>query len=330
MINYFRRALNPAWYHGHYASPPFFEGWYYKLVTADAAHKYAIIPGVFINQDTSQTHAFIQILNGVTGNSTYHTFHAFEAVPNAFDVHIGKHNHFSLDGLSLAIDDEFGSIRGELQFSGIQPWPVTVTSPGVMGWYGWLPFMECNHGVLSFDHEITGALEIHGEAVDFSGGRGYIEKDWGSSFPAAYIWQQTNHFDTSGTSLTASIATIPNLGRTFTGFIVGFLHQGFLYRFATYNNSKVDKLTVSDTTVEWILYNAHYELSMLSTRASGGLLLAPQKTDMQRRVSETMNAIIEIELAQLSNSRRIPLFKGIGHHAGLEVVGDTGVLTNLL
>ncbi|MCK7537696.1 MAG: tocopherol cyclase family protein [Marinilabiliales bacterium] len=30
--------------------------------------------------------------------------------------------------------------------------------------------------------------------ADFSGGRGYIEKDWGHSFPSAYVWMQSNHF----------------------------------------------------------------------------------------------------------------------------------------
>lgn len=29
--------------------------------------------------------------------------------------------------------------------------------------------------------------------MDFSGGRGYIEKDWGQSFPAAWVWLQINY-----------------------------------------------------------------------------------------------------------------------------------------
>lgn len=330
MINYIRRVLNPAWYHGHHVSAPFFEGWYYKLVTAHADKKYAIIPGVFIHQDTAQTHAFIQLLNGVTGESSYHSFRAFEALPNAFDVRINKNNRFRLDSLSLAVDDEHGKIQGELQFSDLHPWPVSTLSPGVMGWYGWLPFMECSHGILSMYHKIHGTLEIHGETVDFTGGHGYIEKDWGSSFPSAYIWQQTNHFDIPNASLSASIATIPNLGRTFTGFIVGLLYNNHLYRFATYNNSKVDKLLISDTAIDWVLYNNHYELRMLSTRSSGGLLMAPQKTDMHRRISETMNATIEVSLTDLSGSRRRTIFHSVGHHAGLEVVGDTHTLVELL
>jgi hypothetical protein len=32
-------------YHGHGKRPPFFEGWYYKLVSADETQRYAVIPG---------------------------------------------------------------------------------------------------------------------------------------------------------------------------------------------------------------------------------------------------------------------------------------------
>lgn len=33
-------------------------------------------------------------------------------------------------------------------------WPVTLANPGVMGPYSFVPFMECNHGILSMDHAL--------------------------------------------------------------------------------------------------------------------------------------------------------------------------------
>jgi tocopherol cyclase len=41
---------------------------------------------------------------------------------------------------------------------------------------------------------------VGGRRVDFSGGSGYIEKDWGRSFPRAWIWAQSNTFTQPGTS----------------------------------------------------------------------------------------------------------------------------------
>ena len=53
-----RTTLTPGMYHGFNKKPPFFEGWYYKLVSADERYKVAIIPGVILGQDA---HAFVQV-----------------------------------------------------------------------------------------------------------------------------------------------------------------------------------------------------------------------------------------------------------------------------
>ncbi|QII81181.1 hypothetical protein G7057_00970 [Jeotgalibaca arthritidis] len=42
-----------------------------------------------------------------------------------------------------------------------------------------------------------------------STGKGYIEKDWGRSFPKNYIWIQSNHFNDNQRSLFFSYAHIP-------------------------------------------------------------------------------------------------------------------------
>lgn len=41
MIRWLRSTLHPAVYHGHGKEPPFFEGWYYKLVDASEHHRQA-------------------------------------------------------------------------------------------------------------------------------------------------------------------------------------------------------------------------------------------------------------------------------------------------
>ena len=51
-----------------------------------------------------------------------------------------------------------------------------------MGWYAWMPFMECYHGLVSLDHGIEGVLSAESDTVDMTGGRGYTEKDWGAAF----------------------------------------------------------------------------------------------------------------------------------------------------
>jgi tocopherol cyclase len=323
VIRSLRTTLNPACYHGHRRTPPFFEGWYYKLVDASEEHRYAVIPGVFLSEDPDNQHAFVQVLDGRTGHSAYHSYpaDAFWAADGTFDLHIGP-NRFTAERVLLDIESPEIAVRGELRFHGLTPWPVTLASPGIMGWYAWVPFMECYHGVVSLDHQIEGALSIQGRLVEFGGGRGYIEKDWGQAFPAAWIWYQTNHFARPGTSLTASVAIIPWVRRSFPGFIIGLWHAGHLYRFATYTGARIERLDVADEQVSWVVRNRRYRLEMRATRPAGGLLQAPTTVDMGRRIAETLDAEVAVALYGLEGDAARLLFHGVGRHAGLEAVGD--------
>ncbi len=325
MRRFVYETLHPAIYHGYKKNRPYFEGWYYKLISADENTRFAIIPGIFKGEHGND-HAFIQVLDGMNGRATYHEYptSAFRADEEHFDVWMGD-SHFWQDGLSLKIDDEHAKIRGTLNFSGGVGWPVSVIQPGVMGWYAWLPFMECYHGVLSFNHKIMGDLAYNDQSLDFNGGRGYMEKDWGQNFPSAYIWGQTNHFDTEGTSLFTSAALIPSLGRTWRGFLAGLYHAGRLYPFTTYTGAEVETLRLTDDLVYLTIADRQYRLEMVAERQSGGLLKAPIRTEMHKRVDETMQSSIQ---ARLSTRAGNTIFEGLGRNAALEVHGDLERLLN--
>jgi tocopherol cyclase len=316
-----RAVWQPAMYHGHGKRRNFFEGWYFKFVDASEQHVHAVIPGVFLGRDRSISHAFVQVLDGLSGRSTYHRYplDQFAASEREFDMRVGP-NHFRVDGFSIDVADPDRTLRGDLKFDGIAPWPVTTLSPGIMGPYAFVPFMECYHGVLGFDHAVRGSLSMDGETVNFGGGRGYIEKDWGRAFPRAWIWGQSNHFEQPGTSITISVATIPWLGRSFRGFILGLWHNGQLYRFTQYNASKITNLRLTDKHVILHVVNRTHRLAIEATRSEDGLLHAPYRSDMLQRVTESLTATIVVKLIELKSER--VLFEGMGRHAGLEINGE--------
>jgi hypothetical protein len=334
LARFFRATLNPAGYHGPRGKSstrsPYFEGWYFKLVDAQETARLAVIPGVFVGRSPAESHAFIQVLDGNAGDVTYHSFpfDQFQAAPDGFDLRIGP-NHFNLSGMELDIADAQRTLRGEIRFRDPAPvsWPVTLLSPGIMGWYAWVPLMECYHGVLSFNHGLAGALTLGQRLVDFGGGRGYIEKDWGHAFPAAWVWTQTNHFQHhSAACLTASIAVIPWLGRAFPGFIAGLWHQGRLYRFATYTGARTRLLEIGAEQVHWVMERSPYTLEISAFPAQGALLQAPTPSGMDRRIAETLDARVIVRLKQGSQV----IFEDEGRNAGLEVVGDSNRLRRML
>ena len=314
---------HPEAFHGRGRSHNFFEGWYIKLVSSDAAQRWAVIPGIFRGLESagnpgSADMAFVQVLDGQTGRSWFHEYPVtdFRASTKSFDVWVGD-NHFSPDGVELNLPQ----LKGSIQYtSPLDPWPVTLASPGIMGWYGLVPFMECFHGIVSFGHGLTGEISVEGKLVSFDAGRGYIEKDWGRTFPSGYVWMQSNHFASEPeASLIASVAIIPWLGGAFRGFIIGLKHHGKLHKWTTYNKTREVQLSIDDTHVVWRVSGPDGVLEIVAERAAGGLLHAPLRTAMYRRVEETMQAVVAVR--HLSESGKL-LFEDSGLNASMEVFGD--------
>lgn len=321
-----RNVLRPAGYHGSGRTSRYFEGWYVKLVDAARDARLAVIPGVFLAPEQDGPHeAFVQVLDGDSGRSWYQPYPLAEfiAAPDRFAVQIGP-NRFSSGGVVLDLPDV--GLSGRVDFGDVDPWPVTMRAPGAMGWYAWMPFMECYHGVVSFGHDLHGTLRFEGQDLDFTGGRGYIEKDWGQAFPSGYVWMHSNHFDDPSVSLMASVAIIPWLRGSFPGVLIGLRHGGRLYRFATYTGAKVTDLRIDDEHVWLRVSGRDGQLSLRATRPGGAFLHAPIRTEMHKRVEETLQAQISVTLTDPSG--RV-LLQDTGACAGLEVHGDTDRLLRM-
>jgi hypothetical protein len=319
MLNYIKTLWRPEIYHGSGKNANFFEGWFFKIVDRAKEHIFAFIPGISLGEDP---HAFIQILDGRTHQSSYVRFPVEDFISSTkkMEIRIGD-NIFSGEAFELNISSDHQQIKGKLDFGELKPWPVKIASPGVMGWYAFVPLMECFHGVISFDHTINGELSINENNIQFDGGRGYIEKDWGTSFPSAYVWIQSNHFEQPGVSLMASVAKIPWLRKFFRGFIIGLFIDNKLFRFTTYNGARLNYLRLSDFQVQLQVSDKNYILNIEALRAEGGLLHAPYKNHMLTRISETLNSQVKIELFHRQKNSSQLIFSGEGNPAGLDVNG---------
>lgn len=316
MINKIRAFFNPEQFQGWGKTSNYFEGWYFKVLTADVSHAFAFIPGIAMDKKGNQQ-AFIQELDGRKKTALYHKFHVDSFTPTAgkFAIHIND-NYFSENVLKLNLPN----VKGELRFKGNVPWPKSFFSPGIMGPFSFVPFMECYHGIVSMNHTIEGSLNMYGSTIDFTGGLGYIEKDWGRSFPSAYVWMQTNHFSSQGISFKASVANIPWLGNSFVGFIAGLWLNDRLIQFNTYNGTSLTRLKINERSLEIIMQNNRYKLSILAHRDEVTSLASPINGLMDGRIEESMSSIVELELIDTKSGNLI--FSDKGHHAGLEVAGE--------
>ncbi len=322
LLSRLRRIWRPAVFQDGRKTHGYFEGWYFKCVDRGGDHAVAIIPGISLDRAQATSHAFVQLIHA-GGETAYWEYpvSAFRYDPDRFLVEIGP-NRFTLESIELSLEGEPGYVSGSLQMGPPVPWPVRALSPGIMGWYRFVPFMEAYHGVLSLDHSVEGALNINGESIDFAGGRGYTEKDWGRSFPSAWVWGQSNHFDSPGTSVSVSVARIPWMRGSFIGHIVGLLHNGTLHEFTTHNGARITRFELVDGCASMTLSRRDIEIDISISGARPGELRSPVMGAMSGTVWESLEATIEVTL----RAEGKVVFQGSGRHAGVELMDEDSAL----
>ena len=320
IFNRLKAVWNPELYHGWGKKNKFFEGWYYKIVSKDQDYAFALIPGIAMDENGLKQ-AFIQILDGKKLKSNYikFSFDEFKPNPIVHDIKIGN-NRFKLNSIELNLPD----IKGKLIFRDIVPWSKSFFSPGIMGPFSFLPFMECYHGILSMNHSIYGELTINKKKINFDSGRGYIEKDWGHSFPLGYVWMQSNHFSKSKISFKLSVAKIPMKGFSFIGFIAGVWVNSELIEFTTYNFSNLKKCSINKEEVLIKMDNNKYKLIAKAIRSKSTKLAAPIQGFMDSRIEESMNS--KINLVLIDKKRNKSIIDDIGSSSCIEVAGNYSLL----
>lgn len=212
-----------SWSTGGSTDAGFFEGYYYKI-TSRTGRTFAVIPGAVYHAQDSGGYAFVMVLDASVELGRNHqsvrlfrynlaelqTTHSMDESVAAWSIAVGP-NTFGPDMITLDLRENAlvngngessprhgnnkSVIQGKISFSKSTPWPSSILLPDVMGWFAWLPGMECRHGVLSLSSTVHGNLSIASTKnndgsslhdVDFDDGEAYIEKDWGSTFPTTW------------------------------------------------------------------------------------------------------------------------------------------------
>lgn len=317
-----KKRKNPEYFQGNRKKKNYFEGWYFKMVSADDSSIISVIPGISISEE-GEEQAFIQIIDGKTANTSYYSFpgEAFTFSKDRFAVRIGD-NFFSEDSIILNIHNDSSSIEGKVYMS--DQVKLTKKNRGkkklaIMGWYRFVPFMQCYHGVVSLNHNLSGSLTMNRKTHTFESGLGYIEKDWGESMPSSWIWMQSNSFSSENSSFMLSVANIPWLGKSFTGFLGFYLYEGKAHRFGTYSKAKLRVEPSTSDTLRITITEKKRTYKIETYRTNMGILKAPVNGSMDRRIAESIDA--ELKLTVLDEDGKV-IFSDKTSIAGLEIVGD--------
>ncbi len=314
----FLKIYKPEIFQGNLTMLNYFEGWYFKHVSSDLQQVWSFIPGIALT--SHDPHSFIQVINGITGQTEYikYPMEQFTWEKNTLYLKIGD-SVFTDKYIDLNIEHENLKLTGHIDYNNIVKYPQTFFSPGIMGWYSFVPAMECKHAIVSVNHYLKGEITVNGKSIVLDAGKGYIEKDWGTSFPEAWIWIQCNNFSDPGTSFTFSLAKIPWLGRFFMGFIAFIYTKGRFFLFSTYNKSTITHIEHDTSSITISLQNNKSVLRAKVVKNNFGELRAPASGDMSRRIKESIDSTIDLTLHDNSGNL---IYEDSGKRAGLEIVEE--------
>lgn len=262
------------YFHGYNKKISYFEGWYFKHQKGE--NTIAFIPGMNIDSNGHRL-AYIQVVTNTKSYNIHYLYPEFKVGENKLSITIGN-STFSEDGISVDIEEKDLIIKGAIKYGDL----VRLDS-NIMGPFSIIPSkMQCNHGIISLRHRLNGEITINGDSFNFHGGIGYIEKDWGSSFPKSYSWVQCNDFKNKNCAIIASVADIPFMGRHFKGCIAVVYYEGMEYKLCTYNGVRI--LKCDGTGI--ILKRGKYKLDIELDTENPQKLLAPINGHMSRTIHE--------------------------------------------
>jgi len=291
----------------------YFEGWYFKNTNSQKGVSF--IPG--INIDDTGAKAFIQI---ITNNISYfvnYDIQDFEVNDSPFGIRIGN-NRFSKEGITINIEDKSQNLKiyGNIKYSNSRNISTNIFAPNIMGPFSYIPFMECNHAIISMQNTIDGFININDKTIQFNNDKGYIEKDWGCSFPKSYIWCQGNNFQKNNVSFMFSIADIPFKLFTFKGIICALLINNKEFKFTTYNHAKLVECDIREDSFNITFKRNQYLLNIKSKGNKGLKLAAPVKGKMEKDVFESICALVVVTLKK----EKEIIFSETSNMCGLEIV----------
>lgn len=319
-----RKIINPILFQGNLDKKNYFEGWYYKQVSKDEKNVVCFIPGISLANNGA--FSFVQYVflrldknNNRIVNTGYkkYSIDEFKVKNNPFILQIGE-NVFSESLVNIKLNDDKANIEGNLELGDFRTLEKSILMPNIMGSLAYLPKMECNHGVISMNHNIKGNLKVNGEEINFTDGKGYIEKDWGTSFPEKYMWIQCNNFENKAISIFSSVAKLPYMGIDFKGHVSNLLIGEKQYRFATYNNSKVRIEKISDENIKLTLENRKAMLKIEATLKEPVELIAPKGGKMEKKIKEEVGGSVKFHLFDKVSKE---VYQDNGNMAGIEIVG---------
>ena len=270
-----------------------FEGWFSKVDDVNNDLMFSVIWGYSTVEN--DRHAFIHFTNSITHKTKYirYPLEDLSFTNNPFILKIGQ-NKLSKEFMILNINEDDLKVKGEFSFNNLKTLKKSFLKPNIMGILSYLP-NECNHSISSLHYKVKGNISINNKTFNIDG-IGYMEKDWGTSFPKKYVWTQGS--DVLGNSVVFSNATVPILGRYATGFFLVILHNDKEYRFSSIEGSKMLSFEADHNSFKGKIQKGNLTVEIFAKQYNPISLKSPNMGEMKSSIKESLDGNLKVVLLE--------------------------------
>jgi len=299
--------LKPTQLKGKFKKRNFFEGWFHKIYSAKHQTSFVIIYG-YTTGNYYDKFGFIQFLIPNKNVEIYYfSKNEISYNPKNHSVQMGS-NILSLKEIKINLKD----IYMDLNISDNLPISSFKNS---MGYAYFIPTLPCYHSILNKSHLISGEINLFNNKYLLDNDLGYMEKNWGTSFPEKYFWIQAVEPNNPNVSLLFSQAEIKWMGKSFIKH-VGHLRlngEELDLRTLTLFNVSYDNTNPENITIT--IKSKQIKLEMSFSVAKKYMFKGPLKGKLSRDILHHSDSQIDLKIYQ---NAEIKMYKLIGN---FEMIG---------
>lgn len=280
--------INPSSIRGGIDRSRFFEGWFQKVYLRQHRTSFVIIYG-YATGNAHETFGFIQVL--MPGEEP-----RIVCFPKD-QVTLDRHKHIVRMGDNVlstdAIDIKMNELRMQLQLIDNQRIDTLNNS---MGYAYYVPSLPCYHSVLNTSHGVSGSIVHKSKEYAIDNELGYLEKNWGTSFPDRYMWLHAVDPNNPEISLLFSCADIQWLGGTFTRHVGHMRFDGKHIDLRELSSVVISTHRADPDTYIYRINSRSLQLDVAITVGQKVLLKAPEHGSLSREIPHHIDALIEARI----------------------------------
>lgn len=283
----------------------YFEGWFQKVYSRKYQASFIIIYG-YATKNSADTCGFIQVLTpNACPKIMYFPKHDISFDTNRHIVRMGE-NHFTTDSIIISSDD----IEMNLHLQNNHPIPTFKNS---MGYSYFIPTLPCYHSVMNTAHLVSGSIRHSSKEYELDADLGYMEKNWGTSFPEKYFWLHAIDPFNPQISLLFSIADIQWLGKSFIKHVGHLRIEGEHIDLRALKDISISDMVIIENKRFVKIRSKELELDIWITYGNKVRFKGPYQGNMSRDIFHHTDALIGMSIKQNGKTRMHRLIGNFEH-----------------